>query len=514
MRLDRTKNSIRNAVFGLLYRVISIVMPFMVRTVFIKILGVEFLGINSLFTSILTVLNLAELGFSSAIVFCMYKPIAENNTCEINALLLFYKRVYFYIGVIITTLGIIIIPFLPYIVKGGYPENINIIIVYLIFLFNTVVSYFLFAYLGSLITAFQREDIISKVNIVITTVMYLVQMVVLYTVKNYYIYILILPIFTIINNIRTALIAKKMFPQYTAIGKISSELKKEIKEKVTGLLIFKICYVSRNAFDSIFISMFLGLADTAIYNNYYYVMNAVVGITSVLTSSVLAGAGNSVVSDSVDKNYSDMNKMNFIYMWIAGWFTTCMLCVYQHFMMLWVGENLMYPISVVVLLCIYFYVLKMGDVRYIYEQAKGLWWEYRYRSIMETVSNIILNYFLGLFFGVYGIIIATICTIFFINYFYGARVIFKLYFKNQNILDYFMLNGVYAITTIIACFFTYQICANISYTWLGFILRLIIVLIVPNVIFFVLLHKTKIFRDSFIWIRTKFKILKKVDNNE
>lgn len=301
MKLERTKNSVRNAFYGMVYRLVSILMPFVVRTVFIRMLGIEFLGLNSLFTSILTVLNLTELGFSSAIVFCMYKPIAEDNTDEINALLAFYKKVYRCIGLIIFLIGIVLVPILPHLINGSYPNNVNIVSIYLIYLINTVLSYFMFAYLGSLITAFQRDDIISKINIVITTLMYLAQIVILVTLKNYYAYILIMPLFTVINNIRIAMIANKMFPQYKPVGKISNESKREIKEKISGLVIFKICYVSRNAFDSIFISMFLGLADTAIYNNYYYIMNAVVGITSVLTSSVLAGAGNSVASDSVEK---------------------------------------------------------------------------------------------------------------------------------------------------------------------------------------------------------------------
>lgn len=508
MKLERTKNSMRNAFYGMTYKLISIVMPFIVRTVFIRTLGVEFLGLNSLFTSVLTVLNLTELGFSSAVVFCMYKPIAEDNTEEVNALLAFYKKVYLYIGLIISAIGLILIPFLPHLVKGSYPDNIDVVVVYLIYLINTVISYFLFAYLGSLITAFQREDIISKINIIITTLMYLSQIMMLVTVKNYYAYILIMPLFTVINNIRTAIIAKKMFPQYKPVGRISDESKREIKEKVSGLVIFKICYVSRNAFDSIFISMFLGLADTAIYNNYYYIMNAVVGITSVLTSSVLAGAGNSVASDSVEKNYSDMNKMNFIYMWIAGWFTACMLCIYQHFMQIWVGIDLMYPFAVVVLLCVYFYILKMGDVRYIYEQAKGLWWEYRYRSIAETVGNVFLNYLLGRFFGVYGIIIATILTLFFINYFYGAKVIFKAYFVKQNIHQYFLQNGLYALTAICACVITYLMTIYIPYTWWGFGVRLLLCLIVPNVVLFVLLFKTKMFRESYSWMKTKIRFLR------
>lgn len=203
-----------------------------------------------------------------------------------------------------------------------------------------------------------------------------------------------------------------------------------------------------------------------------------------------------------------MNKMNFIYMWIAGWFTACMLCIYQHFMKIWVGTDLMYPFAVVVLLCVYFYILKMGDVRYIYEQAKGLWWEYRYRSISEALGNIFLNYLLGRFFGVYGIIIATILTLFFINYIYGAKVIFKSYFINQNILQYFLQNGIYAVVALVACFITYISTVFIPYTWFGFGARLIICMLVPNIIMFILLFRTTMFKESYEWAKGKMKFLK------
>lgn len=505
MRISRSRNSIRNAAFGMINKLLSIIMPFVVRTVFIRTLGIEYLGLNSLFTSILTVLNLTELGFSSAVVFCMYKPIAEDDTDTINALLAFYRKVYLYIGIIISIIGCAIVPFLSYLIKGSYPESINIIAVYLIFLFNTVISYFLYAYLSSLITAFQREDIRSKVNIVIMTIMYITQIALLLSVKNYYVYIMVMPIFTIINNIRTAVIAKKMFPQYSPKGELAISVKNTIKEKVKGLVIFKVCYVSRNAFDSIFISMFLGLIDTAKYNNYYYIMNAVIGITSVLTSSVLAGAGNSVAQESEEKNYRDMCRMNFIYMWIAGWFAACMVSLFQPFMFLWVGEELMYPVLVPVLLCVYFYSLKMSDVRYIYDQANGMWWEYRYRSIAETIGNVLLNYVLGKFFGVNGIIIATILTIFFVNYLYGAKVIFNSYFKNESIVQYFIQGLYYAGTAVVASAITYLITINITFSIAGFICRLLICISVPNIILYLLLFKTKGYSDSVPWLLARIK---------
>ena len=503
MRLNRSKNAMRNVGFGIANKIINIVFPFAIRTVFIHTLGTEYLGLNSLFSSILTVLNLTELGFSSAIVFCMYKPIAEDDEGTIDALLLLYKKIYRIVGFIILIVGLLLMPFLPFLIKGDYPGEINIRIVYIVFLINTVLSYFLFAYLGALISAFQREDILSRVNIFIRLVMYISQIIILLTIKNYYFYILVLPIFTIINNIRTALIAKKVFPQYHPAGVISQEIKDEIKIKVKGLMIEKISIVTRNAFDSIFISMFLGLTATAIYNNYYYVMNAVILITNVFCASTVAGAGNSVVLDSAEKNYSDMIRLNFIYMWLCGWLTICLLCLYQPFMFIWVGTKLMYPFECVILICIYFYILKMSDIRYIYELAKGLWWECRYRAISEAATNLVLNYFLGKIFGIYGIMIATIISIFFINFLYGTTIIFKCYFKKESIRGYFLNHLVNAVITVAVGCMTYFVCSVMPSGVAGFFIRVTICLVLPNILFWLCYHRTDRFKEAVPWLLGK-----------
>lgn len=503
MIINRSQNAIRNVAFGLIYKILSVVFPFAVRTVFIHTLGAEYLGLNSLFTSILTVLNLTELGFSSAVVFCMYEPIANDDSDAVNALLLLYKKVYRYIGMIILIVGVAIVPIIKYFIKGSYPEDISIIVVYLFFLLNTVISYFLFAYLQALITALQREDVLSKVNIVIQSIMYITQIIILLCVHNYYCYIFTMPVFTIISNIRIAIVAKKMFPNYKPYGKVGKEIKAQLKEKIIGLVINKICTVSRNAFDSIFISMFLGLIDTAIYNNYYYILNAIAMITCVVVNAVVAGAGNSVALETAEKNYNDMQRMNFIYMWICGWFTICMLCLYQSFMKIWVGESMLYPMGCVVLLCLYFYILKMSDVRYIYELARGLWWENRHRSIAEAISNLVLNYILGRFFGVYGIIIATIFSLFFINFLYGTRIIFKYYFTSNSMAEYFFSQLKYAGGTLVACCVTFGICNIISDSIIGFIIKCFVCAILPNVLYWLMYHKSNIYIKAYQWVKPR-----------
>ena len=182
--MSRTKNTVRNISAGLINKVVMLLFPFVIRTILIKHLGSDYLGLSSLFTSILQVLNLTELGFSSAIVYSMYKPLAEKDTKTICTLMNFYKKIYRIIGLIIIIFGMLLIPFLPKLIHGSYPETINITILYLIYLFNTGVTYFLFAYKSSLLNADQRNDIINNVNTIVGSVQYIMQIIILIVFKN------------------------------------------------------------------------------------------------------------------------------------------------------------------------------------------------------------------------------------------------------------------------------------------------------------------------------------------
>ena len=495
--MSRTKNAIRNIIWGFINKFIVVLFPFLIRTIIIKQLGSEYLGLNSLFTSILHVLNLTELGFSSAIVFCMYKPIAENNKELICALMNLYKKIYRIIGCIILGVGIVLTPFIHIFIKGTYPADINIYILYLIYLFNTAITYFLFAYKSTLLTAHQRSDITSNVNSIIFILQYLLQIIVLFVFRNYYIFIIINVLTTIMNNLICAYIASKKYPEYIPKGTVDKKTKGIIKQKVTGLMIQRICATTRNSLDSIFISAYIGLSTVAIYNNYYAIMNALIGIMSIITSAITAGIGNSIVTESVDKNYNDMNKFNFIYMWISGWCTICLLCLYQPFMKIWMGQEYMFSNEIVVLFCIYFYSLKIGVIRGAYSDAKGLWWENRYRAIAETIANIALNWILVHFFGVHGIILATLISILIINFGYGSQILFKHYFTNKKSIEYFRSHGVYAIVTLIIACITYGICLLIPIEGImGLIVKLIICIIIPNILYLIIYVKTKIFNEA------------------
>ena len=454
IKLSRTKNAVRNIYSGMFNKIFTIFFPFLIRTVLIKKIGIEYAGLNSLFSSILQVLNLTELGFASAVVYSMYKPIAEDDKDTICALLNFYKRVYFIIGLVILALGTAVMPFLPHLIKGNVPQDINIYVLYSIYLVNTSLSYLLFGYKNSLLNAHQRRDVISNILTITQGLMNISQLLILVTIKNYYLYVLMMPIFTVLNNVMVGIKTKRMFPEYSCKGKLDISVKKDIRKKVAGLMISKLAQTSRNSFDSIFISAFLGLAMTTIYSNYLLVISAITGILNIVINSLQAGVGNTLQTETKEKNYENLKKFNLLYTLFVGWCTTCMLCMYQSFMELWLGKDFLLPFGAVVLLCLYFYILKAGDINSLYYNASGMWWHGKYRAITEALLNLLGNFILVKYIGIYGIVISTVITAI-IGHFWNGQFLFKLYYKNNKMIRYFLFEGMIAVMSFSICILTF-----------------------------------------------------------
>ena len=498
----RSMNAKRNIMSGFLNKIVHLIFPFIIRSVTIQVLGAEYLGLGSLFTSILQVLNLAELGFSSAVTYNMYEPIARHDVKMVCALLNLYKKIYRIIGLVVLVLGLGVMPFLKNLIDGGIPDSANIYILYALFLFNTVSTYFLFAYKGALLNAFQRNDIVSNVHTVISLIQFLVQILVLMTTRNYYWFIAIQCVASVLNNLLTAYIARSKYPQYVCAGEVSKEQRKDIRKRVYGLMVYKVCSATRNSFDSIFISSMVGLTAVAIYSNYYTVMVAIIGVMSIFTASITSSVGNSIVMESEEKNYRDMHKFNFMYMWFSGWLTTGLLCLYQPLMQIWMGEENMFSFDIVILFCIYFYALKMGDIRALYSDAKGLWYENRFRTIAESITNVVLNAVLGYFFGVPGIIIATLISLVIFGFCYSAQILFKHYFVHEKVSKFFLQHVTYALVTAVVATITYLACSLILVEGIwGLVLKAMVCISLPNLMYLLVYKNTKIYKEAVSFIK-------------
>lgn len=501
MKIERTKNAARNLLFGTILKVLQTIVPFLMRTAMIYYMGVKYLGLDSLFSSVLQVLNVAELGVGSAMVYSMYKPIAVDDKATICALMRLYRLYYRIIGGVIAVLGIVLLPFIPNLVKGDIPSDLNISVLYLLNLGATVVSYWLFAYKNSILTAHQRNDIASKVTIATDMIKYLTQFAVIYFTRSYYAYLVVRLITQILTNIITAIVATKMYPEYSPMGELPKSMVKNINGRVRDLFTAKVGGTVTNAADSIVISAFLGLTELAVYQNYYYILQAVRAFIAIIYSAVSAGIGNSLITESKEKNYMDLKKFTFIICWLLNICCCCFLCLFQPFMELWVGRELMLSFACVVLLCIYFYTYDLIMVWATIKDAAGMWHEDRFRPLIGSTTNLCLNLILVQRIGIYGVILSTVLSQLCVSMPWLLHNIFSVLYDRKK-GEYLLYLIKAASATIIACIISYILCGIFSINGImELIINMVICLLVSNTVQFLFFRKDQELLDSFMIVK-------------
>ena len=496
MKIERTKNATRNMIFGTLLLIYQTVTPFIMRTAMIYYLGVEYLGLNSLFASVLSVLNLAELGVGAAMVYSMYKPIAEDDVQTICALMKLYKVYYRIIGLVIATVGAILTPFIPKLIHGNIPGNLNVYVLYFLHLSSTVLSYWLFAYKGALLSAHQRNDVKNKVTIVVNTGLYIIQFFILFSLKNYYLYVLVLLASQAVINLSTAVVVDKMYPLYKAEGTLPGDEVKKINKRVADLFTSKVGVIIVDSADTIVISAFLGLTMLAIYQNYYYIMNSIKAFIGIITTSCMAGIGNSLIVETKEKNFNDLDKLTFIITWIAGFCTTCFLCLYQPFMKIWVGEELLLPYSAVICLCVYFYVFEINRLLNTFKDAGGIWHEDRFRPLVTALSNLGMNLIMVRKWGIYGIVLSTVLSMVLVGMPWILHNLFTTLFEKQLLKRYVFQLLKYVLGAAAVCFITIWVCGfTYSEGWKALIVRGLLCVLIPNTLFYGFYRNKDIFKQ-------------------
>lgn len=510
MQSSRTVNSVRNMFWGAINRAVSIVFPFIVRTIFIKVLGEEYLGLNSLYSSILQVLNLADLGFASAVVASMYKPIAEGNEEEICALMNLYRKIYRTIGLVILSIGLVLTPFIDKLINGVPPQGVNIYFLWILYLLNTVVSYLFFAYKVSLLNAHQRNDLTEKIGALCRAISSLLQIFVVVVWKNLYLYVILTILCSVAYNLFCSIECNRMYPQYQCRGNLGIQTKNNIGKNIGALAIQKIGNTVSLSLDAVVISAFLGLTTVAIYGNYFYIISAISTFIALIYSSITASIGNSLATETTEKNYHDFKKIFFLNTWIVGWCCICFMCLFQDFMKVWMGESLLFPITIVLTLVLRFFFEQVRKVVLTYKDAAGMWWVDKWRPMVGCVVNLILNVALVKTIGVAGVALSTIVSYAFVEMPWETNALFTHYFKKPQQEYYFiMLQSIVKLT--ICGGVTYLICYLIPlHGILAVVVKLIICLSLPNVLFVLMNVKNKYFLESkMLLIRSASSIIKR-----
>ena len=520
MKYNRTKNATRNIFFNLLMKIYNMVVPFLLRTLFIYIMGVQYMGLGSLFTSILSVLNLAELGVGSAMVYSMYKPLSEDDIDTVCALMNLYKKYYRIIGFVVLALGVLFCPILPYIIKDELPADINLYVLYFLNLASTVITYWLFAYKNCIINANQRNDITSKIQIIINALTSILQVIVLVVFRNYYLYLIVSIVMGLLSNIITAVVADKMFPHFQAKGQLPKKSISAINKRVRDLFTAKLGTVVVHSSDTIVISAFLGLTALTQYQNYYFIMTSVAGFIAIVYSSMTSIIGNSIVSETWEKNYRDFKILFFIISWISGICSACFLCLYQPFVELWMGKELLLDFGMVICFCTYFFASEINRVFLLYKDASGMWHSDKYRSLTISLLNLGLNIASVKYLGLYGIILSTITPMILVGYPWLVHNLSHEIFRPSKQKNIYMRLVAYVATTAISAIITYGICTLIHLPLIPtIIVRGILCLIIPNILFLLVYRNTADFQATLKFVHTNFlknrfqKIIKLLERN-
>lgn len=482
VQVSRSRKSILNLTWGMIYRITNMLFPFIIKSMIIYTLGKQYLGLNSLFTAILSMLSLSELGIGSALVYNMYQPIATGDTKKVCSLLNAYKRFYQFISLIIFTLGIILMPFIKLFINGSYPNDVNIYFLYFIYLINTVLSYTFFAYKTSILEACQDNSIESKLHFIINIFMYGFQIAALIFTHNYYIYLIIMPATTLVLNIIRSNYVDKKYPQYKCEGILSKKELETIFKNIRALVGHKIGTTVILSADSIVLSSFLGLDIVAMYSNYNMILNSLMGLVTILYTAVMASVGNSLVMEKKERVYRQFGELNFLNQWVVSWCTVCLFCLYQPFMTLWMGEDMLFAQSTVVLFCVYFYSRQIRRIGLTYKEAAGMWQEDFWKPYVGVIVNLIGNIVLVLLMGVDGIIISTIVVMVLVYFPWETYVLQEKLFARP-MRNYLLNIGFNIIITIISCFITNLACSRIFFTGVkGLFFKGINCLIIPNLI--------------------------------
>lgn len=488
---SRTEYSVLNILTGVGGYFLNTILGFICRMVFVQCLAADYLGVNGLFTNILSMLSLAELGIGSAIVFALYKPLAENDEEKIASLMKVYSRAYRTIGTLIAVVGLALMPFIDLIIQEQPNISESIYLLYVINLFNTASSYF-FSYRSSLLIAAQRNYIVGAVNYAITILQSVLQMIFLLAFRNYLGYLLIQAAGTLAYNITVSWIATKQFPfiRKKEIAPLPKNEQRVLFSNIRDLMIYKVSGLLVNSTDNILITFFNGLATTGIASNYTLLVNTLNSLLGQVFNGLTASIGNHNASESMEKRYQMFSFLNMMNFWIFGWAALGIFYCSGDLVQLCFGEDYVLPLEIPFVLALNFFTVGMTNAVWTYKHTLGLFHYGRFVQIFTGIFNIVFSVLLGTCWGLFGILFATFIARALTNLWYDPYAVYTHGFRKSPLV-YVRKLGSYLIVLLMAA----ALC-QLSFTIAGgshivrTLLKILLCSLVTNGVFVITFRKT------------------------
>lgn len=408
MNESRTQNSLNNIKTGIIVQIMNKLLAFFVRAIFIKCLSKEYLGINGLFTNILTMLSFTELGIGTAIIYSMYKPIAIDDKEKIKSLMQLYKKCYYYISIIVFILGLSIIPFMDFIIKEPPKIKENIIFIYFLFILNTSSTY-IFSYKKSIIIAYQKQSIINSIDSIFYFIKSFIEILVLILFRNYLIYLIVNLLLPFIENVYLIKKANKMFPFIVEkeITKLDKKEQKSIFENVKSLIAYKFGNVILNGTDNILISSMIDVTTVGLCSNYTLIIQSVKSILNGILEAITASVGNLNAENDSEKKEKIFLELTFINYIVYSLFALVFVGCSNLIINLWLGNEYVLNIYISVALVVSLFIEGIRLPGYMYRTTMGLFKKGKASPFIASIANIFFSIILCKKFGVVGIFLGT-----------------------------------------------------------------------------------------------------------
>ena len=489
---SRLGNTLRNFKFGAAAQLVVTLLGFVSRTVFIRVLGMEYSGVNGLYTSILDVLSLTELGLADVVIYSLYKPLAEGNTDRLAALMGYYKVIYRYIALAVGVIGLCLVPFLRVLVKSQI-DRFHLVLYYLMFLANSVCSYLL-VYKASIIQADQKRYLISKYNMLFKLLATLLQIVLLLVLRNFTVYLSIQIGMTVVNNLYVSRKADRLYPCLREKRELPKEEKKAIFRDVRHMFSYKAGGQLLTGTDNLYISSMISTATVGIYDNYTMIQTMVVtAFTNTLNQAVLGSIGNLNATGTQEQKKRIFDVYSLVFSWITTFCALSLLALYNPFIRIWAGEDWLLPMSTVAVICLNYFLPNVLTPVWSYRNTTGLFRETRDILLYAAGINLVLSYFMGLRWGLTGILAATAVSRVLTSFWYEPYLLHKRIFGCSSI-PFFLRQGA-CLGIVVLSFAAITLVSSLCGlgVWADFFLRGVLCLVIPNGLLLALNFRTEAF---------------------
>lgn len=501
MQNSRTKNAKLNIIYGYIAQMGILLLSFVGRRVFLHFLSADYLGINGLYTNILTILSLPELGMDTAIIYSLFKPIADDDKALLSCMLRFFKKIYFVIAICIVAVGICLVPFLGYLINSDLPSY-DLICYYLLFLLNTTASYFV-AYKVALLSAYQEQRIHKLVTLSANFILQILHIIALLIWKNYYVYLVTTVCTTLISNLILNHICNK---RHKDIFQTKQEVEfdtKPIKKHIISVFFYKIGAVLINSTDNILISVLVSTLAVGYYSNYHTVITAVSGFISIISSSLIAGIGNLSAQEKKADQGALFDMMVFVFHTIAAIGLVGFSLLLNNFIILWLGEEYIFDKWTVFIIAFNFYVSNAIAPIWMFREANGLFDRVKFLILIRAAFNIVLSVAFGILWGVFGIILATIVSLVITSFWYEPRIISREVFGRSSFV-YWRKQVAYFSETCVSFGLGYLTTMHLGDSFMMLCVKAIILIAMTGGVFLVCNMRTKEYKKIKRYVFSKW----------